>query len=860
MGFIHLMKPLSRFFRSHPTAPTLATQVAVLDSAAPAELGAAAMGDGTEALRIAAIRKLTDGEILRGLAGLREGADPGSPTLERAAQERLAQLIDAGTIDLADLSAAPVNFSALLSVAGLCSDPARLPMALALVNDPQRVARLVIDGSSVRIRQLAAQSLEDPAELRLLLKQVRGSDKSIYKIVKQKCDVLRAEERRIAQIESDVNALCATLERHSHRIYDPLYPPSLEQFEARWRALEAQAAPELRERAQRAIEGCREVIARHHHQLAEQAQAVLQKAALRAARDEATVQAAEQAQRHSDELAAAAAEAAQAREAEETARAEKSAAEALALRQLGGLIGKANGALRDGITGRAARLRHAIEEKLPALPALPAYLASQVQQLDLKLNELKEWKDYAVAPKRTELIEEMEALIGSTYKPRVLADRIKQLQDDWKTISKGIISDSEADWQRFQQASVTAYQPCREYFETQAKQRHANLEQRKGVLARLQAFESAQAEHPDWRAVAAVLREAPEELHRYFPVDRAASRAVQEEFDASLLRLQARLDAWYAENAEAKRALIQRAQHLRGSQDSREAVDGVKRLQLKWKEVGAAERDVERRLWEEFRENCDAVFQKRQQVHAEYSAGLEASKAQAVALCEEAEQLAARSGAALLEGAGMMAQWRTAFESLGEMPRADQRALHDRFERALQRCQAQLAKHRTQEKERSFTHLLEAAGHIQAYGWAVAQDAAAADREALKQFAEAFMASVQQWPKGGAQALKEAWAKSEAGAKLELAAQEAALRMLCIRAEIITDRPTPPEDHPLRREYQVQRLVQRMVRNESPDELDALTLAWARVGPVSAVALAPLLARFLRCREQSTNDQPHTSA
>jgi hypothetical protein len=853
MGFIHLMKPLSRFFRSQPTPPTLA--------AAPAEAGATAMGDGAEALRIAAIRKLPDGEILRELAGLRGGTLPGSPILERAAQERVAQLVDAGTIELAGLSAPTVNFSALLSVAGLCSDPARLPMALALVNDPQRVARLVIDGSSIRIRQLAAQSVEDPAELRLLLKQVRGSDKSIYKIIKQKCDVLRAEERRVAQIESDVNALCATLERHSHRFYDPLYPPSLEQFEARWRVFEAQAAPEVRERAERAIEGCREVIALHHRQLAEQAAAASQKAALRAARDEAIVQAAEQAQRHNDELAAAAAEAAQAREAEEKARAEKTAAEALALRQLGGLIGKANGALRDGITGRAAGLRRAIEEKLPALPTLPAYLASQVQQLDVKLSELKEWKDYAVAPKRTELIEEMTALIGSTYKPRVLADRIKQLQDDWKTISKGIISDSEADWQRFQQASVTAYQPCREFFETQAKQRHANLEQRKGVLARLQAFESVQTgEQSDWRAVAAVLREAPQELRRYFPVDRAAARVVQEEFDASLLRLQSRLDAWYAENAEAKRSLIQRAQHLRGSQDSREAVDGVKRLQLKWKEVGAAERDLERRLWEEFREHCDAVFQKRQQIHAEYTAGLEVSKAQAVALCEEAEEVAAHSGAALLEGAGRIAQWRTAFESLGEMPRADQRALHDRFERALQRCQAQLAKHKTREKERSFTHLLEAAGHVQAYGWAVAQDAAAADREAIKQSAEAFIAGVQQWPKGGAQALKEAWATSEAGAKLELAAQEAALRMLCIRAEIITDRPTPAEDHGLRRDYQVQRLVQRMVRNEAPDELDALAFAWARVGPVPAVVLAPLLTRFLRCREPSTNDQPHTSA
>jgi hypothetical protein len=144
--------------------------------------------------------------------------------------------------------------------------------------------------------------------------------------------------------------------------------------------------------------------------------------------------------------------------------------------------------------------------------------------------------------------------------------------------------------------------------------------------------------------------------------------------------------------------------------------------------------------------------------------------------------------------------------------------------------------------------LLEAAAVVQAYGWAVAQDAAPADREALREAAETFIAGVQLWPKGGAQALKEAWAKAEAGATLDFAAQESALRMLCVRSEILTDRPTPPEDQTLRREHQVQRLVRRLARNEAPDELDALALEWARVGPAAPAARESLLARFLRCR------------
>jgi hypothetical protein len=184
------------------------------------------------------------------------------------------------------------------------------------------------------------------------------------------------------------------------------------------------------------------------------------------------------------------------------------------------------------------------------------------------------------------------------------------------------------------------------------------------------------------------------------------------------------------------------------------------------------------------------------------------------------------------------------------MPRADERVLHDRFERALNLCQAKVSQQRARETEQSFTNLLEAARHIQAYGWAVAQDAASSDRESLKQAADTFLAGVQQWPKGGAQALEEAWMKADAAADLDMAAHETALRMLCIRSEILTDLTTTPEDQALRRDYQVQRLVQRMgQRSEAnADELDTLALEWVRVGPVSAATYESLLARFRRCR------------
>jgi hypothetical protein len=848
MRFKHLARPLSRLLGKAPQeAAAPADPIAALDSAPPRLLITTALGDGDEAQRAAAIGKLEDIVSLTALAGLRAGAASSvPPSLERAAQQRLAHLADAGTLDFEELCATRENDSALLAVAGYCSDPGRLSRVLASIEDPGRKAQLVLDGPSSRIRQLAAQSVSDPAELKRLLRQLRGKDKSVYKIIREKCDALNAEEQRIAKTRSDAIGACESLDRHSHRVYDAIYEPTFRHFHTRWQALAPQAAPEIRERAARAIERCEQIIAEHHRRLAQQAAEASEQAAREAARERAMRLAELESESLREAAARKIAEEATQREAEEKARAEKSAAEALALREINALIGKAQGALREGGTGRASGLRRALEDKLASLPLVPPALARQVQKLDATLNELKDWKEHATAPKRAALIEEMEALVGSALEPRALAKRIRQLQEDWKTVSKGIVSDSDADWQRFHQAAQSAYQPCREYFEAEAKLRQANAEQRRAILERLRAFETTQTdEAADWRTVATVLKEAPQEWRPHFPVERALGRELQQEFDAVIGRLQSRLAAWHARNAAEKQSLIRSAEQLLVLEDGREAAESIKRLQAQWKEVGAAARDQERSLWEEFRGHCDAVFQKREQAHADYTAALQANKARAAVLCEEAEELAARSGPALVEGASKLAEWRSAFETLGELPRGEERALKTRFERALGRVQSAISQQRSSEKEQSLVDLLEAARRIHAYGWAVARAAPESERDSLKRVAETFIAGVSQWPRRGAEALTEAWPSAHTPVHTD---PETALRMLCIRRELLEDLPTPPEDQALRRDHQMRRLVERMgQRSEAAaDEFETLALEWVRIGGVAPDRYEVLLERFRR--------------
>jgi hypothetical protein len=846
MRIKHFARPLSRLFGTAPDdSPTAPDSIAGLDSVPPQHLSAAALEGGEETLRAAAIGKLMDGESLRTTAGLCAGTASGvSASLERAAQERLAQLIDEGAVEFETLRATPVNVSALLAVAGYTSDPERLPRTLASIDEAERRA-LVLGGPSSRIRQLAAQSVSDPIELRQLLKQLHGKDKNVYKIIREKCDALHAVEQTIDKARNEAIRACESLERHAHRIYEAVYEPTLRHFHTRWQAFEAYAAPDMRERAARAIERCEEIIAEHHERIRQEAAEAAARTAREAERAEALRLAECESARAREEAERTLAETAARREAEETARAAAAAAEAAALREVNALIGKAHAALREGATGRASGLRRALEEKLAALAAVPPAVSRQVQKLDTSLGELKAWKEHAVAPKRAELIQEMESLIGAALEPQTLAGRIRQLQEDWKTVSKGVLSDSDADWQRFHQAAERAYQPCREHFEAQTKLRQANAEKRRAILERLRIFEAAHSgENADRRAFVTVLREAPLEWRRHFPVERAVARELQKEFDAAIGRLQGRLEAWHASNAEGKRSLIRHAAGLVDLQDGREATEAVKRLQAQWKELGAAAPDQERVLWEEFRGHCDAVFHKRQQAHTEYTASLQSNKARAVALCEEAEHLSGRSGADLLDAAAKMAEWRAAFEAVGELPR-EERGLKGRFERALERVKASISAQKTRDKERSLEDLLEAASRIHAYGRAVSQAAPVAEREALKEAAEIYIAGVSRWPNGGAEALADAWGTAAAAKALE-AAHETALRMLCVRSELLIDLPTPVEDQELRRDYQMRRLVERMGRGNdaADDSVESLSLEWTRSSSAPEDVYQSLFARF----------------
>ena len=138
-----------------------------------------------EQIRIAAIQKITDQDILLSLAGITETSNL-SASVQKSAKQRIASLIDTGAIDGLQLSQRINDKMALFALLGLTSNSDLFTQVFNSINDQAELAKFALDGSTSKLRQAAAEKITDKQLLQQLLKDTKTKDKTVFKIIKEK--------------------------------------------------------------------------------------------------------------------------------------------------------------------------------------------------------------------------------------------------------------------------------------------------------------------------------------------------------------------------------------------------------------------------------------------------------------------------------------------------------------------------------------------------------------------------------------------------------------------------------------------------------------------------------------------------
>ena len=417
------------------------------------------------------------------------------------------------------------------------------------------------------------------------------------------------------------------------------------------------------------------------------------------------------------------------------------------------------------------------------------------QQLTAQLTEIRDWQGYAATPKKEALCNNMEALIGSTIDPALLAEKIQNLQEEWKVIGPIARQDDKALWTRFRAAADKAYEPCKAYYAEMANQRQRNLENRQALVAQLIDYEASMDwENADWGIVQKTLDAARETFRSFSPVDRHEHKNSQAGLQDISDKIYAHIKAEYQRNIEAKEALINQATELQHIEELSQAIEQSKQLQAQWKTIGMTPNKADQKLWQAFRLACDAVFARRDEQRQQNKADIEASIEQGEAIAVKAEAIvASMSGEIKAELKEDLQQCLNDFAQLS-LPKAVYAKLRKRLADAQQQQEDSISQAKVAKKQQTWVTL---ADKLTAISLRTDDNTKA---EAL------FQPDVTDYklPQGIEKSLLiEKW-QDEIGE----VSQTDLLRDACIGLEIIAQLESPAADQQARMALQVKRLAQ----------------------------------------------------
>ncbi|MCP5183185.1 MAG: DUF349 domain-containing protein [Pseudomonadales bacterium] len=320
-----------------------------------------------------------------------------------------------------------------------------------------------------------------------------------------------------------------------------------------------------------------------------------------------------------------------------------------------------------------------------------AKLRQRLDSLSHRLTELKDWQTFATSPKREELLETMRALIGVSLPPEELADRIRHVRGEWNALGAPANRHEHTLRSAFEEAAQQAFEPCRAHYAEQDRQRAGNLRQRESLTAMLGDYLGATDwTQADYKAAEQILQRARQEWRAAFPLPKGNHKALVSRFEALQQQLHDHIHAHYQANSDRKQQLIDSLVALRESgAPVVEQVEQAKTLQARWKSIGPGLRHLEQKLWQAFRQTCDAIFSERQSEADAFHAERRTRLSEAEAVNAEFQQTLATLTAA---GASprLARDFRDRFHALGDLGR-EGHAIVDTHRRLLREFDSRLA-------------------------------------------------------------------------------------------------------------------------------------------------------------------------
>jgi len=234
-------------------------------------------------------------------------------------------------------------------------------------------------------------------------------------------------------------------------------------------------------------------------------------------------------------------------------------------------------------------------------------LDDRLNKAEQAVNKLSDWHDFATEPKFIQLCEKMEQLVEAKIHPENRAQKIRNLQNQWKALG---INHDESLWERFKNAADNAFEPCAEFFAERDQERAANLAKRQPFISELEQLlkQTNWDDDPNYAKIEQQLKEIHQRWQTIKNVERKAGEQQWKTYKNLRQLVFDRLTPEYERNLKAKQNLIEQAARLAGEDINQSSFEKLKNLQQRWKEIGITRIKDDRQTWTNFKKNTDAAY------------------------------------------------------------------------------------------------------------------------------------------------------------------------------------------------------------------------------------------------------------
>jgi len=290
--------------------------------------------------------------------------------------------------------------------------------------------------------------------------------------------------------------------------------------------------------------------------------------------------------------------------------------------------------------------------------------------------------------KKNAIIAEIDSAADDADNVHRQLERVRELQNEFKTIGDVPATEVSDLWKRYQLATEKFYDQLKVNKDLRDLDFRKNLESKTLICeeaARLNeepdivvAFRRLQDLHDKWREIGPVAKEYREEIWARF---KDLSAEINKKYQAFFEERK----AVERQNEQAKLALIEKVEAIKPEDlTSFAAWDEATRLiigiQEEWKTLGFASRKANAQLFSRFRELCDSFFAAKAAHFKSIKEESAENLARKISLCEQAEEL--QDSTDWKKAADALIELQNKWKAIGPVPKKQSDAVWTRFRAA----------------------------------------------------------------------------------------------------------------------------------------------------------------------------------